>query len=90
MFRPGQALRRRASEHRRRCGRRDRDRNCAQPVHTVTVALLALSAPRQLAVAGVTEYFHEPDGTPFSVHVSTAIVPEQFAPIVCRTPVLAL
>jgi hypothetical protein len=33
-------------------------------------------------VAGVTVYFHEPAGTPFSVQVSAAIVPEQLAPIV--------
>ena len=64
--------------------------NDEPPAHTTTTALLTLSGPRQLAVAGVTVYCQEPAGTPFSVQVSAAIVPVQALPMVCTTPVVAL
>jgi len=68
----------------RHCYHSNRDRNSAESAlpHTTTTALLALSGPRQLLVAGVTVYCHEPVGTPFSVQVSPVIVPAQLAPIV--------
>jgi hypothetical protein len=84
------ALRSRTAQRRRRRDGRAHGGHYAQPVHTATVALLALSGPRQFAVAGVTVYFQEPKGTPFSVQLSAAIVPAQLAPIVCNTPVVAL
>ena len=71
---------------RRRDTERDREPSEAALPHTTITALLALSGPRQLLVAGVTLYCHEPDGTLFSVQVSAAIVPVQLAPMVCRTP----
>src|SRR5262249_38145313 len=78
----------RGTPRRRSRGRcREGHRHAEPPdVHRVTVALLGLSGPRQLAVAGVTVYCHEPAGTLFSVHVSAVIVPVQLLPIVCRTP----
>ena len=83
---PERARRSRCREYRDGAGYERSDGKTA-PAQTVTAALLALSGPRQLAVAGVMVYCHEPAGTLFSVHVSAVIVLEQFAPIVCRTPV---
>ena len=87
-----QRARGRGAGKRRRGHYEDRDRCGAdlQLVHTATAALFALSGPRQFPAAGATVYFQEPKGTPFSVQVSAAIVPEQLAPIVCNTPVVAL
>ena len=56
---------------------------------TVTAALAVLSAPRQLALAGVTRYLQVPAGTAASVQLVVAIVPEQAAPIACRVPELS-
>lgn len=84
------ALRCRTGQRRRRSDGPARGGHYAQPVHTVTVALLAPSGPRQFAVAGVTVYFQEPKGTPFSVQLSAAIVTAQLAPIACKAPVVAL
>jgi hypothetical protein len=55
-----------------------------------TTALMPLSGPRQLAVAGVTVYLQEPAGTLASVQVSPAIAPEQPFAASCPTPVTAL
>jgi hypothetical protein len=51
---------------------------------TTTVALLALSAPRQCwAKSGVVVYCQEPPGTSLSVQVSALTVPVQAVRIVC-------
>ena len=77
---------------RSRCDHDDREcrRAPSEAPHTTTVRLLTLSGPRQFAVAGVIVYCQEPAGTPLSMQVSALIVPVQLAPIVWRTPVVAL
>jgi hypothetical protein len=52
---------------------------------TVTVELFGLSVPDQTPCIGVTEYFHDPAGTLFSVQLRPTIVPEHADPIDCRT-----
>lgn len=76
----------------RDCSKDERDsrRGTRQTSHTTIVRLFTLCGPRQFAVAGVIVYCHDPAGTPFSVQVSAAIVPEQLLPMVCSTPVVAL
>jgi hypothetical protein len=57
---------------------------------TVTAVLLALSAPVHAPCVGVTVYFHDPEGTEVSVHVSALTVPEHPDPMVWSTSVVAL
>ena len=45
------------------------------------MALFELSLPVHELCVGVTEYFHEPAGTLFSVQASPGIVPEHPGPI---------
>ena len=57
---------------------------------TVTVTLLALSAPCQfVANTGVTEYFHDPFGTPLSTHERAASRPVHAERMVCAARVPA-
>ena len=76
----------------RRCGLvvREPTAQSMDSSKTVTVALLTLSLPRQLAAAGVTVYRQLPAGVLASVQLRRVMVPAQFAPIVWSTPLVAL